>query len=430
MNRHIELLAQAPDPLVRSLVANRVSEFKTINQLLSDSDEHVRSNLVYNRQLRSAQRLKFSTDPSEWVRLSVAHHPQSPPESLTLISQDSDESIRQEVAKNPSTPELALDVLAISPDPVLREMVGSNPSTNLNTVNQLLDDHEATVAESAEAALLIRELKTNPIKLTMDAEEVKQLPVAAQKFLARYPQTSPATLDALSRESSTEVQDLAARHSQTPFAALKYLLSLDKDQVTQALSFNTSFTTSVEDHQEIYRRIKKWLIELQNLERLSPELRDRLRSTLGVGANSESRTSPRNLCRRTAKNNRNIHFLTLFEQLGSPDILQHLAANRNIPPSMLDNLCLTMGTEFGNKPSPECLRCMYNLSTNPYSSIKSLKLLADVTTNILAKTERKNTTSDDWIFPWKQISGIATGLVINPSTPESTKDMLTHQLIS
>jgi len=73
---------------------------------------------------------------------------------------------------------------------------------------------------------------------------------------------------------------------------------------------------------------------------------------------------------------------------------------------------------------------MYNLSTNPYSSIKSLKLLADVTTNILAKTERKNTTSDDWIFPWKQISGIATGLVINPSTPESTKDMLTHQLIS
>ena len=67
---------------------------------------------------------------------------------------------------------------------------------------------------------------------------------------------------------------------------------------------------------------------------------------------------------------------------------------------------------------------------NPYSSIKALKLLAEVTASILAQGKIKNTTSAESSFGWESISGTATGLVINPSTPESTKDMLAQQLIS
>ena len=265
----------------------------------------------------------------------------------------------------------------------------------------------------------------------MEAEELKLLPIAVQKFLARHPQTSSATLDALSRESSTEVQVLVARHSQTPFAALEHLLSLDKDEITQALSFNTRFTASVEAHREIYRRLEKWLVDLQKLKRLRTKARYGFRSARELKSEMKPSRATLRLCRSIARYNTNIHFSILLEQLGTPEILQNLTANRNIPPTMLDKIFLKMGPEFGNKPSSECLRCMYHLSTNPYSSTKALKLLGDTVANILSqKMDTSKLRSEFIIFPWETVSGIAAGLVINPSTPESTKDMLTQQLIS
>ncbi len=410
-------LVRDPDAKVRQSASNNPNlPLASLLELTLDPSVDVRINLVEYRDKRQVAIpifAKLANDESEKVRVAIARNPNTPIEILEQLAQDSSLEVCKALTHNLSTPENTLELIGVERD-IINSSNNRTPANALVTaIDRVLQSANYQQAERLKDILKshtsqipgekLAELANHPISwIRSDVAHHQNTPASAlaqlahddyrsifpgiaqnpnassdtlmlllqrQKelfpdwnwiynisaYIVRRKHLSPEVLIELAKSESAQIREEAARHSELPQSALKWLVENETNTDVLCQITSRSDLTFEMINQLIQKSNSKAKVEIAYLSNLPSELLQKLAEDDSVEVRSTV----------ASRDDIPPNILELLAIDRAVEVRQKLAINQNVPISILTKLAVD--TE---------LNVRIAIALNPNTPIDALDRLA------------------------------------------------------